>query len=275
MGLMLPPPRGMGSANQFSATPGSATTRGITVAANASANTKGSWVEMIASTTYSVIGIGVSISNLSLATAVRRSFFDIGVGAAAAEQVLIANHCMLGTANLTNQASPQEVYYPVRVPSGTRISARHQCSTGSQSSQVQLTVYYGNWHEHRTFAGAEMANADTSTTSLTAITAGNTGAESAWTSAGSTTTRAYYGGLLCVTMNTSTALTALTYHGEWGFNSTTMGEMWFQASASELVGGNTPTPFQYVPIASGTQLQARAECSGTGEALQYGVMCLY
>lgn len=277
MGLMMPGPRGVGYLNNLSATPGTISTRGTAVVAAGSANTKGSWTQLFAaaSVLYSVIGFSIVIGNNSLASSARRSFIDIGVGGSGSEQVIVENLCALGCANLANQPSPQEFYFPIRIAPGTRISARHQCSAASQTSNIVITLYYGNWAEHTTFAGAEMVGANTGTTSLVTITAGNTGTESSWTDIGGTTSKVYYGGCLCITMDTGTALTAIEYHGEWGFNSTAMGEVYFGVTANELIGGVIPGPFQFANIAAGTQLQARAECRATGEALQYGIMCLY
>lgn len=278
MGLMMPPPRGLlGSITNLAATPANYSSRATAVAASGSINTKGSWTQLIAAASIvaPVIGISVSIANNPTSGAAVRSFFDIGVGGSGSEVVLISNLAFVGPSNASNQPGPAEIFIPVRIPAGTRVSCRHQSTSASKTSNVLVTVYFGNWAEHRTFAGAECINADTSTTSMLALTAGNSGSYGSWTNAGSTTSRTYYGGSIMAMNDTVTALSALTYVADWGWNSTACGSRWFVAQTTEAQGSFSGSAFEFGTIPSGTQLQIRAKCGGTAEALQYGIMCLY
>jgi hypothetical protein len=278
MGLMMPPPRGLvGSITNLASNPANYSSRATVVTSSGSANTKGSWTQLIAaaSVTAPVIGISVSIANnLTTATAVR-SFFDIGVGGSGSEQVLISNISFIGPSNAPNQPGPAEVFIPVRIPAGTRISCRHASTSTSKASNVLITVYFGNWADHRTFAGAECINADTSTTSMTAATAGNSGSYGSWFSVGSTTGRTYYGASIMVQNNTVTVLTAMSYVADWGWNSTARGSRWFSTQTTEAEGSFSGPSFDYGVIPVGTQLQMRGKASATAESLQYGIMCLY
>ena len=67
----------------------------------------------------------------------------------------------------------------------------------------------------------------------------------------------------------------LAYHMEWGYSSTTLGERYFAGSNVEMVGNFMPSVLDYVTIPSGTQLEVRAECSGTGESLGYSLLGFY
>lgn len=278
MGLMTLPPRGvLGSITNLASSPSNYSSRATVVTSSASANTKGSWTQLVAaaSVTASVVGISVSIANNLTSGSAVRSFFDIGIGGSGSEFVLVSNIGFIGPNNATNLPGPAEVFIPVRIPQGTRISCRHQSTSTSKASNVQITVYFGNWADHRTFAGAECINADTSTTSMTAITAGSSGSYSSWTSVGSTTSRTYYGGSIMAMNDTVTALTALTYVADWGWNSTAYGSRWFVAQTGEGQGSFSGTSFEYGVIPSGTQLQMRVKCAGAAEAMQYGILCLY
>ena len=102
-----------------------ANSRPTTVAANASANTKGSWIELIASSSIPADGIvvypGAGDNN--------RSFLvDFAVGAAGLEQVIIPNMMFSSSTVLARSHAPY--IFSIHIPSGTRISARAQTSAG-------------------------------------------------------------------------------------------------------------------------------------------------
>lgn len=278
MGLMMPSPRGMvGSITNLASNPANYSSRATVVTSSGSANTKGSWTQIFAaaSITAPVIGFTVSIANnLTSATAVR-AFLDIGVGGSGSEQVLVSNLGFIGPSNAPNQPGPAEFFIPVRIPAGTRISCRHQSTSTSKASNVLITVYFGNWTDHRTFAGAECINAYTSTTSMTAATAGSSGSYSSWFNVGSTTSRTYYGASIMAMNDTVTVLTALSYVADWGWNSTAYGSCWFSTQSIEAQGSFTGPKFDMGVIPAGTQLQMRAKAAATAESLQYGLMCLY
>lgn len=278
MGLMMPPPRGLvGSITNLASNPANYSSRATVVTSSGSANTKGSWTQLVAAAnvTGPVIGIAVSIANNNTSAAAVRSFIDIGVGGSGSEVVLVSNLAFVGPNNAPNQPGPCEFFIPVRIPAGTRISARHASTSTSKASNVMITVYFGNWADHRTFAGAECINADTSTTSLTTITAGNSGSYSSWANVGSTTGRTYYGASIMAMNDTVTVLNALSYVADWGWNSTPFGSSWFSTQTTEAQGSFTGPRFNMGVIPPGTQLQMRVKSSGTAQDMQYGLMCLY
>ncbi len=107
---------------------------GVTITANASANTKATtWTELIAATDYAANWLLISVRPAAGASAVSW-LMDIGVGASTAEQVLIPN---LAQQSPLAEKMVQLVYsFPLAIPAGTRISARCQASTGSQTLSV-------------------------------------------------------------------------------------------------------------------------------------------
>lgn len=101
------------------------------VVQGAGANVKGSWVQLVASTTKKTVAIVVSISKASV-TALP-FLVDIGIGAAASEAVLIGDlYYYEDTAAYVQGALAGP--FLIEVPAGTRIAARCQCSTGSSRS---------------------------------------------------------------------------------------------------------------------------------------------
>ena len=106
--------------------------------ADAAANTKGAWAEMVASTSNAVKGFWVvCLSGI----ASHRMSIDIGTGAAASEVVLIADiHWSNGNEARGNGPCG---YFPVSIPAGTRIAARVASSTGSNTAAIALHLVEG------------------------------------------------------------------------------------------------------------------------------------
>ena len=112
-----------------------ANSRGTNITGDASANTKGSWVELVASSAFDVKGIWIDIGFGSLAD----FLVDIGVGAEGSEQVIISNlYATPGATSGTALRSATTYCLPISIPVGTRISARSQ-STGTGLG-IRLTV---------------------------------------------------------------------------------------------------------------------------------------
>lgn len=107
------------------------------VAAAASANTKGAWVELIASTAEDYDAILV---HYAAATSNVSYLVDVGIGGAGSEVVIAANiHTSIG-----NNSSEWFVI-PRAIPAGTRISMR--CASSTLSSQVRggIVGVKGGW----------------------------------------------------------------------------------------------------------------------------------
>lgn len=106
-----------------------------TLVAPAALNTKASsWTTVLASTSYET---GWLLVIINAATVLGSVVFDLGVGAAGSEQILIADLMVRTNGSLTQQADATYLF-PVSVPRGTRISARAQ-SNGA-SAQITLNV---------------------------------------------------------------------------------------------------------------------------------------
>lgn len=111
------------------------------VTSSASANTLGSWTDLTTSLSKSCQGLLVSYacssSNVSC-------LMDIGVDTSGGtsyqvivDRVLWASHQL---------RTVEWFYVPVAVPAGSRVAARHQCSTGSTDLRMCIHPYYaGPW----------------------------------------------------------------------------------------------------------------------------------
>lgn len=121
-----------------------ASSRGINVDPGGSANTKGSWAQITASTPadvaalFGVVGFNGDVTRAAAA----EMLLDVGIGAAAAESVLLPN-VQFGW-NLTWDGPNDVFFQPVAapIPAGTRIAARAQCDVTTDGDRdIDLALY--------------------------------------------------------------------------------------------------------------------------------------
>lgn len=261
--------------NNLGATPG-ASTPGSAVTSNASANQKGIWAQLIASANYDVFGISLMICNTFTGGAANHFLVDIGVGANPNETVIVPD--ILCGAMGAGTGGLYPMFLPIFIPKGTRISARCQDGAGSDVANVTVFLHGGGptnppW---RCFSRAESIGTTSSgASSGLAHTAGNSGAESTWTNIGSTTAHTLEAIMPMVQSDTVTVVNALAYHLELGIASTTLCEYFFCTATTESIVCMFPAIPHYCHVPVGTQLMIRAECSGTAQAFQYGILGFY
>lgn len=120
-----------------------ASSRGISVDAGATVNTKpATWTTLAASTTEPARGLVVGVGNQILATRSAVTWLlDIGIGTAGSEKALIPNYLI--RSNLSEMVTPNfSPFFPVSIPAGSRISARCQCSSSTSPSRLLDVMVY-------------------------------------------------------------------------------------------------------------------------------------
>lgn len=120
----------------------SANSSGTAVDAGATANTKGSWTELVASTGEQINGFWLHVGNndnltINVQTMV---FVDIAIGASSSETIIVQNHPVISD---TNETAMQSLFYDIRIPAGTRISARIQCSDTDATDRIKTVALIG------------------------------------------------------------------------------------------------------------------------------------
>lgn len=274
LSLMLPRASLGLTQNNLTATPSQAA-HGTSVPASSTANTKSSWVQLFAATNFDVWGITLSLGVDSASAAVRSNLYDIGVGPAASEQVLLSN--IMSTAGGNIATNPQfPIFIPVFIPAGVRVAARHQSNASSQGCRLVMFLHGGAtsppW---AVFSGGDGIGVDTTDSGGLSHTAGSTGVESTWTNLGSTLARSYGAMLPMIGLGTDSNLASGVYHAEFGIGSTTMAEYMFGTSSTEYITCLMPNIPFYGNFPAGTQMQVRAECSGAADDLDYALLGLY
>lgn len=107
-----------------------------TLNAGASANNKGSYVELKASTDRDAKGYSMFFSTPSGQASDQPNLIDLAIGAAASEQIILPNACVLAKA-YTFAAYPHmigPIWTPI--PAASRIAARSQCPTTNASDRT-------------------------------------------------------------------------------------------------------------------------------------------
>lgn len=107
---------------------------GIALTANASNNVKGAYSQLVASTPQDAYGLLIQIQGSSTGD----HLIDIAIGAAASEQIIAAN--IVHARQIGNTRRGSYALIPGFIPSGTRLSAREQCSTGGANALIAIIL---------------------------------------------------------------------------------------------------------------------------------------
>lgn len=122
-----------------------ASSRGVAVDPGGTANTKGSWAQLTASSPanvqalFGVVGFNGDTARITNG----RMLLDIGIGAASSEFVAVPN---LGFCWSSSWDGPNDVIIqavPAAIPSGTRVAARAQCSDATAGDRTVDLALYG------------------------------------------------------------------------------------------------------------------------------------
>lgn len=255
------------------ATPG-AQSAGVTVTGSGSANTKGSYSELITSTTYDSYGFWLSVYNTRASATDTSTLLDVSFGAAASEVDVLSNFmCGFINANATN-GGPQLSFIPLFVPKGTRIASRLQSVQTSKTANVGIWLNGGATGPCPIFTACDTYGADTTDSGGTAHTPGNSGAESTDATIG-TASRKYKAIMLRLGTSAITVINNIAYHWEFTDGTNTYCEWYSVNSTDETICGPFPLAPLVVDIPSGAAMQIQAEASGTAQAHDVTFHCFY
>lgn len=104
----------------------------IVVLTGGAANTKGSYVELISSTAFQTFSVRIHLNNVDNSDAL----VDIAIGAAASEQIIVANV----PADRATVSRSLTIPLPLALPAGTRISARVQKTAGATDVYSSIEI---------------------------------------------------------------------------------------------------------------------------------------
>lgn len=235
---------------------------GTSVTASGTANTKGAYTELIASTVGDSYGVWVYLRGLQTSATNTSCLVDISLGAAASEVVLIPN-VNAGAADIANRGM-QFYFFPVFIPAGSRVAARCQAAVVSDVVTVGVTLEKQNPYPDVYSRVTDYGTVSASSRG-TLVTAG-AGAYGSFTSVGSTTARDHLAWTIGVDQGGDTTLAATGLLAEIGIGGVTVaGPFRWDQGATEQVQGVFPPIAVYAPVPSGTQMQVRVAASATSD----------
>jgi hypothetical protein len=244
-----------------------------TVTANATAHVKGAWEPLISSTSANASFIVVVVAGVGAGAANTATLIDLGIGASGVETAFASGIAVGGALaqaiGASTQGSPGVMFgFPIKVASGSRISARIQSVvTGGKTALVDVFVI-----DAGDYSTAPTAVDVLGTSTATSQGANFSGASGNWTPLPSTTTTAYRGVSLVLSCHNATIA-----------NLTDTFSVGVGASGSEIAFGDTRysfttaeathirQPFAYMfgrAIPSGSRLAVRHAIAANPE--RYG-----
>lgn len=168
---------------------------GVAPNAGASANTKGAWSQIVASSPIDCQMACLQFMGVASTTTVDGISVDIGIGAAASEVVLIPDVMNWYGATVGLFIAVNHVLIPLVIPAGTRISARAQANIASPGTtmQVNLILFDSGFGVPEGCAGVDAIGFTAASTTGTSITPGATGAKGSYAQLVASTSRDYCG----------------------------------------------------------------------------------
>ena len=226
-----------------------------------SSNVKGSYVQLIASTTYDTVGFFLFITGTGGGT--KTCLFDVAIGAASSEQIIAPD--ILWSNHSWNENGAL-IWIPVRIPAGSRIAVRGQ-RNGSGDCDIGILLM-GPKGGFPFVARLDAYGSDTSDSGGTSVDPGaSAGTKGAYSQLASSTTYDVAGLVVCCG-----PIGDFNSSREWNID-IAVGA----ASSEQIILPNLHTsmnndqranapqwmgPF-FIAIPSGSRIAARAACNST------------
>ncbi len=239
--------------------------RGTTLTASGSTNVKGSWTQLIASTSQELEGFFLVAQRHGSSNA--DYLIDLGIGAGGSEQVIVSN--LLTTNGSGGVAHGPYALFPFPIPSGSRIAGR--CQANIASAQIRISVH--GWSPLPLLAASVgrgttygAATADSGGTSIDPGGSANT--KGSWTEITSSTSAIHTGLLAAFGSQANATRTSCTWLfdigiGAGGSEQIIIPDVLVQCQATDDTPSPNYTPLLPVQLAAGTRLAVRAACSIT------------
>lgn len=252
----------------------------LTITASGTANTKGTWTQVIASTAFDYYGFWTYTDSMGVTNTSTGGLLDFGYGPAGgadpgSDVNLIENWDAgwSGTDGANKPHFPRQQYWPIFVPAGSKIWTRLAAQIASDTCRVRFVGQKSPSLPGMPLVPRALAiGAVTASSRGTVVTSG-AGVYGTAVSLG-TTTRDHRLWAIGIDGGTDTSLANIGgFHarlqigsgssaiiGEWLFNTDT---------TTEMVGGPWPPVPVYSPVPSGTEIFASLDANGTGDSLAF------
>jgi hypothetical protein len=272
--LQSTPPCGFGLILDSQTARPTSSALGITVTADANADTKSGYQEIFAgaAVTHDVYGIRISGNVLGLNGETRMVLFDVATDPAGGTTYadIIANLGMMPMN--TSFTGANSYFFPLFIKAGSSIAIRHQCGTGGVNAQFRVWLYCKPTRPESWRSGAYVNTygATTASTTGTAVTPG-TVSEGAWGLIASLSRRAWYF-QACLLIDDSIITANQVYDCDVAVGDGSNKDIVLQGLSYYTTSGETAAPLAYpsfnecvreAPIAN---VYGRSQCSGTADS---------
>lgn len=256
----------------------------VTATASGTTHTKGSWVQVVASTAEAWSGFWLGI-NINFTAATNTAILlDIGTGAAGLENARASN-ISVGNSNVKLHTS--WVYVPMYVPVSTRIAVRIQSAVASKTAAFRIVGVPGR---NMGLAGSIAQPFTTDVQTYGAVTASSRGTTvtanatintlGAWTQLVASSTSVTRALLVRLDANSTTTLTASSGYVQIGVGAAAAEaqvghDVWFGCSVDEWVTADGPgaiVPIYGLNIPAGSRISARISTNVASQALGVSVL---
>lgn len=238
------------------------TAAGTTITPSASANTKGAYAQLIASTAAPTREAVVHLyANVGQSTPGTSWLVDIAIGASGSEVVVMSNLCVFTPVQYLHGFL--SIALPISIPAGSRISAR--CQTNIASSTDTIKAKLMTFRQGFGGGGVDNLNTSLATGFGTTVTPAN-GSKSAYVQLIAATARAYKGVFFSIDHQNTNGAYYATYQFDFAIG----------AAGSEVIflpdwfigdSGNffylDKVPFLSVSIPLGSRISVRAQANDT------------
>jgi hypothetical protein len=228
----------------------------LTVTANTSANTKGSWTQVIPSASSNTSFIFISASAIASTATNTATLLDIGIGASGSETVIIAD-VALGASGSAGAGISNVFGIPFKIASGTRVSARIQSvvAGGKTAGISGFLMDLGGYDTEPT--SVDVIGADTANSKGISFS----GASGSWTEAIASTSRNYRA-VCCVLSSHNSDIAGITISWDVGIGASGSEVAFGSGRASTNTGEalSAATPYNYLfgrKIPAGSRLAVR------------------
>jgi len=233
-------------------------------------NAEGAWTSIAtgANIAQDIYGILLWISGANVTTADKSQILDLGGDAAGGTnyQAYLSNICC-GSSGFSLDGG-YWYWFPLLLKAGTQVAVRVQGSNGTAGTVRVAAQFWGRpLSPHATKVGRYSETIGTITNSGgQSFTPGNSGADGAWQSLG-TTTRNCWWWQLCPQISNGT-ITALIYYLDLAYGDTSNKHFIIKKAALFVTGTiekvNLPLQMTgYCDVPAGATLYVRGTCSGT------------
>lgn len=250
-----------------------ASTTNTPIAAGATANTLGSWTQLTSGTLHAAHWATVTIGNGSATGANYAVNFGLGTPG---NETPILGPIYYQTASSANSTQNFQITLPFSAPPGSAISAQCQCTaSGSPTCNVAMQLLTGSFNETRSPSGVDTLGFTSSTTSPIVIDPGGViNTKGAWTIIAAAPHN--YSGFLVAPANQS-GTTVRNWLLDIGLGTGTPNVVLPDVLVSNLSTGIMPnaTDTLWLPVAAGTQIQARCQCTITSPSSRTLGIILY